>query len=1086
MKNISKSRARSRFIAKMASLAVLIVAGVAAYVIWLKPSTERTLRRGNEYYQAGQIEEAKIEYMNVLRKERTNATALAQLGIIWMDQGAPIRAYGFLSEAKKADPSNLKALISLSRVQRALGRVDDAKAETLEILKRSPRDVDSTVFLAESAVTEEEVKAVKKQFSDLGVPEDGVGFLLASAIFDIRKDALEEAATAIEKALAIAPKSDLAHIARGNLYLKRKDVEKAGESFKTASSLAPRLSTTRLRHASFQLQTGKIDEAKATLDKITADVPDFLAAWELRAQIALRENNPDQALSLLENVLSQDPIFLGGRLLQALALLAKGGDSDIDKAVRGLEDLRIVYPNNSVIEYQLARAYLAQKDLAKASAALSLSLAANPTNLEATMLLSQLNLRSGNPAAVVSAMEEVSKTYPAFTKAELLLADAYRATGRLNDAADVFRKQIARDATAFQPHLALGMILRQQEKLAEARLEFEKAQTLGPENALALYQLAELDLVEQKYDVALERLRPELDIPQRAATAHFMVGRVHAAQGNWASSETVLLKALESEPNFTQAYNLLIAGYVATNKLDQAIGQVEDILQQKPDDVSALLKAGMIYQQMGKLEKARDSYERATVINPNMAAPLNNLAWLYSEQLNEPEKAFEAAQKARTLQPEEGAIADTLGWIIYKSGDFPRALPLIQEAASKLPDNSEVQHHLGMASYRMGQIDQARAALEKAVASATAFPGKEEARAQLTLIASLPDLKGEALAAALREHPDDAILQLQSAEQSRYRGDYQAAVTACLAALETRPDLAPAHLLLAEIYAGPLPDPAAAMKAASNARALAPGDPKVAAVLGSIALRDGDAERAYGLLKDAAVDLPSDTTVLYDLASAAFVRGNVGEAQQALNQLLASAAADPASTTRQQDAKSFLALLSYLHDRQESAAAEAVALQLLEKSLQSLPARMVLAAAQADRGETEKAMAAYKEILEKSPDFVLAQKELATLYALAPDQAGAAYDLASKARTVLDNDIELNWTFAQLNLERDTPYALQLLKEIAANSKPGTAREWFFYGRALQELGENSKAIAAFTKTIEAGPQSPLAEEAKAHLQDLP
>src|SRR5207245_11714989 len=63
------------------------------------------------------------------------------------------------------------------------------------------------------------------------------------------------------------------------------------------------------------------------------------------------------------------------------------------------------------------------------------------------------------------------------------------------------------------------------------------------------------------------------------------------------------------------------------------------------------------------------------------------------------------------------------------------ALPLLQEGAGKLPDQPEIQFHLGMAYYMVGEEGPARVALQKAVDARADFPGKDEARRRLTLLA---------------------------------------------------------------------------------------------------------------------------------------------------------------------------------------------------------------------------------------------------------------------------------------------------------------------------------------------------------------
>ena len=139
--------------------------------------------------------------------------------------------------------------------------------------------------------------------------------------------------------------------------------------------------------------------------------------------------------------------------------------------------------------------------------------------------------------------------------------------------------------------------------------------------------------------------------PQSPA-AHFLEGKVYAAQGQWDPAEAALLKTLELDPNSSSAYDLLISIYVAANKLPQAITQLDSLLSKSPDNARALMLSALTYEKMNEFAKAKDAYEKLLSAKPDFPPVLNNLAYLYAERLDELDKAYDLAQKARALQPE--------------------------------------------------------------------------------------------------------------------------------------------------------------------------------------------------------------------------------------------------------------------------------------------------------------------------------------------------------------------------------------------------------------------------------------------------
>ena len=406
-----------------------------------------------------------------------------------------------------------------------------------------------------------------------------------------------------------------------------------------------------------------------------------------------------------------------------------------------------------------------------------------------------------------------------------------------------------------------------------------------------------------------------------SAASYLLQGKVRVAQAQWKEAEAVLRKALELDPNSGPAYDMLVASYLATNRLPEAAHEIETVLSKAPQNQSALMTLATIREKQKDYAKARDAYEKLLAINPKFVPALNNLSYLYAEQFNQPDKAYELAQKARTLDPGNAAVADTLGWAAYKRGDYSQALALLQESAGKLGANPEIQFHLGMAHYMMAQTDAARAAFQKAIAAPGDFPSKAEAQSRLALLGdgsgAASSLTADQLEQLLQKQPNDLVVRMRLAEAYERQNDWAKAAEAYEAALKVNPKLASAALKLAQIYSGPVPNKEKALSYAKKARALAPDDPKATAVLGRVAFDTGDYSWAYNLLQESARQLESDPKVLHDLAWAAYSLGKVDAARDAMQRSL-KASPDPANA---EDAKTFLALTALEEETRQLSAA---------------------------------------------------------------------------------------------------------------------------------------------------------------------
>ena len=1063
------------------ALAAILVACVAAGCS-SEGKKSGFLKRGDRYFKSGEYDKAKIEYLNLLRKDPRNVTAIRRLGTIWYEQGAPLNAAPFLLAARELAPDDVEARVKLAFVFISVGQFAEARKEALAILEQAPSNNEAMLVLVDASRSRRELYDAEQRLRDLN-SGDQVGFHLASAGLALRKRDLPLALNETNKALSLDPKSVDAHLALAKISWSQNDLTKADQEFKIAADLAPARSAAPLLYAEFKARTGAMDDARARLKAVTEETPDSLSAWRLLAQVAFVEGKFDESLQFLENIALRDPSNIEARLLQGRVWMAKG---DAKKALEILENLDARFPRFSPIKYQLARAYLQENNTDQAVVVLNQAVALSPDFVEAILLLGETNLERNNPQEVVASMLELLKKQPDHVQAQLFLAQAYQSLNRIDDATVLFREQIRVSPQNPQPHLLLGLVLARQDKIDEARKAFETAQQLAPDSLLPVSQLIDLDIRNKDFDAALRRAQEQLRKTPGSAGAYFLEGKVYAAQAKWDDAEAALEKALELDPKSSSTYDLLVSTYLAANRFRQAVALLEDLLTKNPGNTRALMVLGLTHEKTNDFQKARDTYERLLALKPNSPYALNNLAYLYSEHLGQLDKAHDLAQKARGLLPAEAGIADTFGWILYKKGDYQKAVTLLQESARKLPNNPEVQFHLGMAAYMMDDMDQARTAFRQAATATADFPGKEEVQRRLELLnaAKSPattELSSGDMELILSQQPDDLVTRMLLGESYEKEGAFGKAVATYEEALRLNPKLLSATAKLAQLHAGPLQASDKALEFARKARELAPNDPKIVGILGSAAYQTGNFTWAYSLLQESARRLPKDAEVLQDFAWAAYSLGKVSEARQAMERLLA---ADPDSS-QSKDARLFLDMTVPSPNGTEPVAAEPEIEKVLNEKPNYVPALIAKAEILRQRRDSKAAAATYSEALRRFPDFAEAQKELASLYLEIPDKRDEAYDLAAKARRTLPDDPELAQILAELSYDRkEFAYAAQLLQQ-SAEKKPLDAKYLYYLGMAQVRSKDKTQGREALDQALATGLREPFAQEAQRTIREL-
>ncbi|MBV8413587.1 MAG: tetratricopeptide repeat protein, partial [Verrucomicrobia bacterium] len=174
------------------------------------------LQKANTAFKVGNYDTARIEYLNVLHLDTQNETAIQQLGTIWFEDGAPLRALPFFRKIKDLSPTNLDAKVKLAKILVSLGDASNARKEALAILDTDPTNGEAIILLAETSRIPKELDETAQRLQRLGGPENPSKYLALAAL-STRKGDPAATEAAIQHALGLDSKSVSAHLAKAEL-----------------------------------------------------------------------------------------------------------------------------------------------------------------------------------------------------------------------------------------------------------------------------------------------------------------------------------------------------------------------------------------------------------------------------------------------------------------------------------------------------------------------------------------------------------------------------------------------------------------------------------------------------------------------------------------------------------------------------------------------------------------------------------------------------------------------------------------------------------------------------------------------------
>ena len=1045
----------------------------------------RFLQRGNQAFTKGEYQKAEIEYLNVVKVAGLNPVAVRQLGLIYSEQGRLLQAFSYLQKASELEPENADVHLKLGLAFLALRKQKEAGEQALLVIAKQPGHEEALLLLAQSVDKPKEIQVLQQRIEKMRQQDkDRASYHLALATLYLRQQDKAKAEDECKNALLLEPKSAAANIALGNLYWLKNEVKQAEPLLKTGSELAPLRSSRRLTYADFKLKTDAVAEAKKILEDVARQAPDYVPVWSYLMEVAFLERRFDDCATLNKKVLALDPINYDGLLKSGKLNLIQ---NEPDKAIAVFQRMTPIYDTVPQLHYQFALAYLEKGDAAKAVSSLSRALVLDPGFTDATLLLAELNIRQGNAVVAIPSLLQLLKLQPRVAKAHLLLAAAYSSQKNLDDAAAVYQRMMPLFATNRVVPFLLGDILLKQSKYSEARTAFEKSLVLSPGYYPAVEQLVILDLGDKQFGSALDRVKSQIAKTPVAGEPWILLANVHRAQRKSAEAEADLLKAIELDPNLQSAYMLLAQIYVDSNRQHEALEKLKAFVVKNPKDQATLMQIGMLQEGMTNYPAARDTYEKLISLNPNFSAALNNLAYLYSEHFDRLDKAVDMAERARKLLPDDPSIADTLGWLLYKKGDYSKAIALLQESAAnpKLSSNPEVQFHLGMTQYMLGEEPLARIYLQRAVESPVDFSGKEEGRRRLVFLAIDPKTANATVIKELekrqRNEPDDPVVLSRLAAIYERDGNADKAVKTYEDVRKKNPQNVPVMMKLAKYYSIQANTSAKALDMVNEAHRLAPDDSAITYELARKVYNSRDYKRASSLFQESARKFPNDPNVLYDLALSYYSLGRVPEAEESGKNALHGTG----TFARADDAKRFLSMIDFYNHPNKAAGAASEVQQILKADPNYVPAAMVSAALQKQRGNMKEAIQVYETILARNPLFSPALREVVLLYADLPGDDQKAYSLAAKTREAYPADPDVAKAVGILAYRRaDYKRTTQLLNE-SARKRVDDAEIFYYLGMAHFRLKENKESKVALQRALTLNVQTKFAAEAKRVIAEL-
>ncbi len=166
----------------------------------------------------------------------------------------------------------------------------------------------------------------------------------------------------------------------------------------------------------------------------------------------------------------------------------------------------------------------------------------------------------------------------------------------------------------------------------------------------------------------------------------------------------------------TEVILLNIKGVALMNlgRLETAKDTYEKALIIKPDYVEGHNNLGNTYNAMGDLEAALVSFAKASQLDPNFAAPHYNMANIFQER-RESNRAIESFKSAISIQPNYPGAYCNLGIVFQRQEKLKDAIDCYKIAIKQKPDYDDAYSNMAGAFQQAGKLEEAIEANKQAL-----------------------------------------------------------------------------------------------------------------------------------------------------------------------------------------------------------------------------------------------------------------------------------------------------------------------------------------------------------------------------------
>jgi len=316
------------------------------------------------------------------------------------------------------------------------------------------------------------------------------------------------------------------------------------------------------------------------------------------------------AVEFATEAIKNDPRVTLSHLVLGRSLLRLGKLARAEPEIVGLAK---AIPDSADVQLLAGDFYWAKNDVARAKAAYERALNLPGGRVPALANIVNVEVRAGKLERARAMIESQLAKTPDDERVLLLAGSMYRLTGNDRDAEEAFKHILRLNPSNLNAYSQLGALYGSQNRLDEARKEYEEIAGRNPKAAvMARTMVGTILSMQGKSEEARKEYERTLALDPRAPIAANNLAWDYAETGQNLDVALNLAQTAKAKlPDVGSVTDTLGWVYYKKGLAGLAVSSLEEAVRQSPSEPSIKYHLGLAYLKSGDKKKARDSFEQA-------------------------------------------------------------------------------------------------------------------------------------------------------------------------------------------------------------------------------------------------------------------------------------------------------------------------------------------------------------------------------------------------------------------------------------------------------------------------------------------